>query len=158
MGMFDFLSKEPKRKSKLSSQPSAKHNEKVDDIPSFDFDTEGADDELPVFPSMDEMDHEEVEDLEDYRKHIKDVEVEELSDREDLSLTKPIFMSVHLYKELIDELGQMKDRFSEAGTTIENIEKINDDNERYYNRWKRQIEELHNKLIYEYIKNYLEIK
>ncbi len=149
MGMFDFLSKEPKKsKTKLSSQPTSKKKEKVDDIPSFDFDTDDENNDLPVFPSLEDVDHEESEDFEDYKDHIKDVEVERLSHRDDLSLSKPIFMSVHLYKELIDELGQMKDRFSESGNTIDNIEKINDDNERYYRRWKNQIENIHNKLIY----------
>ena len=112
--------------------------------------------ELPTFPTFEEEMAEEskikedvtpsaVEDME--RQAIKSVEGE-LWERDDLKLTKPIFIEARLYKAVIDDIGVLKNVLKDSADMLQTMSDLKDDREKNYGVWHKQIEDIQRKLIY----------
>lgn len=109
--------------------------------------------ELPTFPSAEEVksskpkekDTSAVEKLE--MGAVKGVE-EELGERDDLELVRPIFIEAKLYRGVMDDVGVLKTVLKNNTESLTKIGDLKDDRERNYNKWHKQIEDIQRKLIY----------
>ncbi|MBD3249477.1 hypothetical protein GF336_05510 [Candidatus Woesearchaeota archaeon] len=110
--------------------------------------------ELPSFPdipkdisvpSKKEVPVPTVENVED--DAVKE-QKKELEEREDLEVKKPIFVGIENYKNMIDEIGLMKNTLKEAEDTIVRVSEFKGDEDKAFDSWQKQIEDIQKKLIY----------
>ncbi|MBW2992122.1 hypothetical protein KY345_02800 [Candidatus Woesearchaeota archaeon] len=108
--------------------------------------------ELPTFPTPEEARpapkmpaSSAVEEME--KKAIKGVE-EELGEREELELTKPIFIEAKLFKGVMDDIGVLRNVLKDGADRMQQISDLRDDREKNYGIWHKQIEDIQRKLIY----------
>jgi len=112
--------------------------------------------ELPTFPTFEEEKTEgagEKKDLtisavdEMERQAIRGVEGE-LGEREELKLTKPIFVEARLYKAVMDDVGVLRNVLKDSADMLQTMSDLKDDKEKNYGVWHKQIEDIQRKLIY----------
>jgi hypothetical protein len=73
---------------------------------------------------------------------------EELEEREDLKLTKPLFIPADGYKELLEDLGLTKHILKENEDIIDRITNFKEDQDKEFNRWESQFKDIQKKLIF----------
>lgn len=86
-----------------------------------------------------------VEKEEDYAVRLQR---EELGEREDLDLKKPIFVEIELYKDMVEEIGIVKNILKENSDTLIRVEEFNKDEDKSLNAWQKTLVDIQRKLIY----------
>lgn len=110
--------------------------------------------ELPSFPlpkKEKEAPKEElpkITPLEEHKRKAVEKEKRELSEREHLKIYQPIFVNVHSYKVMIDEINQLKNNLLKADDIVGNLEGFKDDQDSSYKKWFNAVKDIHEKLIY----------
>lgn len=72
----------------------------------------------------------------------------ELDQRDELKLVKPIFVDVELYRDIVDELGLIKNTMKENEDTIARVAEFKQDEDQEFKKWQNQILDIQRKLIY----------
>lgn len=111
---------------------------------------------LPSFPTPKDLEKASPEELkaaagtplEEHKKRIAEKEKIELEETRTHTATKPVFIHAPTYKALIDEVGQMKGRMTEAEEIVETMERYMDDQEKAFKSWQSIVKDIHGKLIY----------
>jgi hypothetical protein len=109
--------------------------------------------ELPSFPMPKKSDAYPKEvvkqtPLEEAKTKVVKQEKEELEGREVLKIYKPIFLNVHHYKAMVDELGQLKSKMDRADDIVANLESFKGSQDTAFQKWLKQIKDVQEKLIY----------
>ena len=73
---------------------------------------------------------------------------EELEEREDLRLTKPLFIPADSYKELLEDLGLARGILKENDDIIERVIDFKEDQDKEFNRWESQFKDMQKRLIF----------
>lgn len=145
MGFLDLFKKEDKREKYPDKRTL--------DVPPAPPTAE----ELPSLPSGNINMHrikskEIVEDKSDYIEKMEARAVNEgkeiVEEREDISLKKPIFVPIDLFRNISDEISSTQNIVKENGDTIARIEDFKEDEDKEYNKWEIQIKDIQKKLIY----------
>jgi hypothetical protein len=71
-----------------------------------------------------------------------------LSAREHLELTKPIFIDVKIYKEVIDEIALVQNTLKETQDSLERVGEFKEDEDKEFKRWLNIVQDAQKKLIY----------
>lgn len=114
--------------------------------------------ELPVYPSSKDApkekvyhkkeivpEEEAVDKAEDYAVRLQK---EQLAERDDLKLKKPIFVELHLYKDMVDEIGLVKNIMKENEDILTRVAEFKEDEDKEFKKWQNQILDVQRKLIY----------
>ncbi len=126
-----------------------KHSEKLDIPPA-----PPTKEELPSFPdipkdiSVPSKKEAPVPTAEQAEEKAVEEQKKELEEREDLKVKKPIFVGIENYKYMIDEVGLMKNTLKEAEDTIVRVSEFKEDEDKSFDSWQSQIEDIQKKLIY----------
>lgn len=59
-----------------------------------------------------------------------------------------IYLHVHAYKALLDEMNTVNGLIKEADATINRLELLKDDEEKLFDKWNSDIQSIHEKLIF----------
>jgi hypothetical protein len=73
---------------------------------------------------------------------------EELEEREELKLTKPLFIPAESYKELLEEIGLAKSILKENEDIITRVSEFKEDEDKEFNKWESQFKDMQKKLIF----------
>lgn len=113
---------------------------------------------LPSFPSPRELEKTSFEDLdetskarlslEEHQKSASEKQKEELEEMHEHKALRPIFIHAPTYRALVDEIGQMKAKMSEAELMVETVEGFKADQDKTYRAWQSLVKEIHEKMIY----------
>ncbi len=110
--------------------------------------------ELPVFPSPEEVPRiKEVpksglSPLEKAEKDAIITQEEELGEREELSLKKPIFVYIDAYKEMMKEVTSMSNTLKESEDGLIRVAQFKEDEDNEFKRWESHIKDIQRKLTY----------
>ena len=145
MGVLDFL-----KKKKTEEKPWKKDLE-VPVAPT-------SDEELPDFPSPREIPEVDVEKVtvekspESALDRLETNAITQqqglLDEREDLSLKKPVFVDINLYRDMVDELGLVNNILKESEDTVKRISEFKEDEDKEFKKWENQVKDIQKKLIY----------
>jgi hypothetical protein len=91
----------------------------------------------PMAPSVEEMEERAFES----QKH-------ELEEREGLKLTKPIFVSIENYKDMLTEMTLTQNIQKENEEAIDKLKDVEGYKEKKFDKWESQLQVLQKKLIY----------
>ena len=133
MNFMDLFKNKPKQDSALKGM----------DIPSAPSTKE----ELPSFPSQKET-KEGISPLERAEKEAVKSQQIELDVRDDLTLKKPIFVYIDLYKEMLKEISLIKNNTKEGSDNLARIDEFREDQEKEFKKWGTQIKDIQKKLTY----------
>ena len=100
--------------------------------------------DLPELPEVKNANSPELPDIEDIEEEVN----EELEEREDLELKKPIFLKLDQFKDIMDEMGMIKNILNENDDALVRVFEFNEDQEKEYTNWENQIKDIQKKLIY----------
>jgi len=113
---------------------------------------------LPSFPSpkeLEKLSSEELEEaagaslsMEEHKKRVVEKEKAELAELKEHHVTRPIFIHAPTYKHLVDEIGLMKAKITDADQIILSLENSKSDQDKAFRTWQSLIKEIHEKLIY----------
>lgn len=113
--------------------------------------------ELPVFPSPRELEKASVRglkeaagvmarpSLEEFKSTVVAKERHELGKHE---ATKPIFLKMHSFKAVMDELGQVRTRLNDADTMLASLEDLHKSQDMASRKWQDAVKDMHQKLIF----------
>ena len=145
MGVFDFL------KSKKTEDKMWKKELEVPAAPPTA-------EELPEFPSPKDIPEEMegnidvqqplTESLDRFEQRAVESQEEVLGGREDLTLQKPIFVTLTSYKDMVDEIGLMNNILKESEDTVVRVGEFKEDEDKEFNKWESEIRDIQKKLIY----------
>jgi len=105
--------------------------------------------ELPEFPSPKELEkkprpinvgkieEEAVQETEDL-----------LDERDDLVLTKPVFVPLPVFKDILDEVSLAKNLVKENEDILVRVSDFKEDEEKEFKKWESYIKDIQQKLIY----------
>ena len=71
-----------------------------------------------------------------------------LGKREHLELTRPLFVDVLLFREVIDEIASISGRLKESHDSLSRLEEFREDEEKEFKRWRSNVQDIQKKLIY----------
>jgi len=86
--------------------------------------------------------------IEQMETRIVEKQREELGEREELKLTKPLFIPADSYKELLEDLGLTRGILKENTDIIERVLNFKEDQDKEFNRWESQFKDMQKKLIF----------
>ena len=131
MGIRDFL--------------KGKKKEEVLDVPPAPPTAE----ELPEFPSMGEAPEPRkgpsIEDIE--QKAVEEVS-EELEQREELVIKKPVFVSFETFRDMMEEVALINSILKENEDTLTRVSEFKEDEDKEFKKWQAQISDMQKKLIF----------
>ena len=108
--------------------------------------------ELPSFPSPEEIPEVKEEKapsvVEKREGYAIKTQQEELEEREDLTLRKPIFVYLDMYKEMINEIGLTLTTLKESSDSLARVAEFKEDEDKEFNKWGTQIKDIQRKLTY----------
>ena len=81
------------------------------------------------------------------KRAVKSTE-EEIEEREELKLTKPLFITISSYKELLEEAGLTKGILKENEDIMERVINFKEDQNKEFNKWESQLKDMQKKLIF----------
>ncbi|MEE9525279.1 MAG: hypothetical protein V3V78_01585 [Candidatus Woesearchaeota archaeon] len=120
-------------------------------------------DELPTFPSpgeIPEFKKQKAPDLElpDVPKgpspteRAEDYAIQktrdELEERDDLRLKKPIFVYLESYRELMNEVSSIQNTLKEGSDSLSRVSEFKEDQDKEFNKWESQLKDIQRKLLY----------
>ncbi len=140
MGFLQFLKTKEKEGFKFPSKEEL-------DIPPAPKTGKIGEESKPVFPAVAE-EKEEVNPIERFEKESMKIEKDELSEREDLELHKPIFVKNDLFKSMMDEIGVVGNTLKESEQIISRVGEFKSDEDKEFEKWRSQILDVQRKLIY----------
>jgi len=73
---------------------------------------------------------------------------EELEEREELKLTKPLFIHAEPYRELLEDLGLTKGILKENEEIIERVINFKEDQDKEFKKWELIFKDMQKKLIF----------
>ena len=73
---------------------------------------------------------------------------EVLEEREELSLTRPIFVPLENFRDVMDEVTLVKNILKENEDTLVRVSEFKEDEDKEFNKWENQIRDIQKKLIY----------
>lgn len=91
----------------------------------------------PMAPSVEEME-----------ERVFEAQKKEIEEREELKLTKPIFVSVENYKDMLTEMSLALNIQQENDKIIEKLKEITSYKEKKFDKWESQFQTIQKKLIY----------
>ena len=71
-----------------------------------------------------------------------------LAEREHLELTKPIFVNVDVFREVIDEIALIQNSLKETGDSLSRLGEFKEDEDKEFRRYAHDIQDVQKKLIY----------
>ena len=110
--------------------------------------------ELPVFPSPEEVPEikevpkPKLSPLEKAEKEAVKAQEEELDEREELSLKKPIFVYLDAYKEILKEVTSINNTVKEAEDGLIRVHQFKEDEDKEFKKWESCIKDIQRKLTY----------
>ena len=105
-------------------------------------------DELPEFTSQEETKKEAESPLEIAEKRAIKIQNAELAERDDLTLKKPIFVYLDLYKDMLKETSLTNSSVKECSDNLARIDEFREDQEKEFKKWGNQIKDIQKKLTY----------
>lgn len=135
MGLFDVFKGKPKSLEVPSAPPSFRT---LPDVPS----------DLPEFPEIETEPSKVAASIERFEKGAVREELGELEEREHLSLKKPIFVDLDLFKSMMDEVGMTKKNLKAMDDGISRLEDFRGDKQKEFEKWRKALEDIQRKLIY----------
>ena len=93
--------------------------------------------EMPVFPSSIGTEDD---------AFVAEVKAE-LEEKEELT-TKPLFIYLDSYREIINETGMINSTFKEASNSLARVAKIKEEEDKEFNKWENQLKDIQKKLTY----------
>lgn len=143
MGFLNFL----KSKKKEEELPEKRELEVPPAPPTKE--------ELPEFPSVEEfpkakkkIEKPEITPIERLEEAALEEQQEELEEREELVVKKPIFIPLENFRDIIDEIGLMNNVLKENEDTLARISEFKEDEDLEFDKWESQIKDIQKKLIY----------
>ena len=86
--------------------------------------------------------------MEQMEARIVEKQKEELGEREELKLKKPIFISAESFKAMLEEIGLTKSILKENEDIITRVGEFKEDQDKEFNKWESQFKDMQKKLIY----------
>jgi len=71
-----------------------------------------------------------------------------LGRREHLELTKPLFVDVDVFRNIVDEIALVQNTLKEAKDSLTRLDEFKEDEDKEYKRWLNDIQDVQKKLIY----------
>ena len=139
MRFKDFFKVKEKRKEDVSREiiiPAAPGKEELPELPSAD--------EIPEFKEIGT----ELSPLEVAEKKAVDEQREELDERDELTLRKPIFVYLEQYQEMINEVSIMQNTLKEGDDSLSRISEFKEDEDKEFKKWEAQLKDMQRKLIF----------
>jgi hypothetical protein len=147
MGIFNFLKKE--------REPAAGEELEIPPAPPI----------REALPSFSEKDVRAIKEAvgkprpraEVAEPHKKIAEIEEgavaaqrrlLGRREHLELTKPIFVDLPVFKNIIDEIALIQNTIKESRDSLSRLDEFKEDEDKEFKRWQNIVQDAQKKLIY----------
>ena len=113
---------------------------------------------LPTFPAPEQLKKEKKGKKQEPSEPVEPVGFDKrsLSDREAMRLSRdeqevpdePIFMGLDEYREMVDELSQLKMSLDQSLEVVGNLEELKHTEDAQFDKWKKQVKDIHNKLIF----------
>lgn len=139
MGFADFFKKKGKEET-----PKPKRVVEIPPAPPKQ--------ELPSFPSTEDIPDfdmiSKTAPVEKEEESAVKAQQEELEEREELELKKPIFVYLDNYKELINELTLIKNTLKESSDSLARVDAFKEDEGKEFRKWENHIKDIQKKLIY----------
>jgi len=113
--------------------------------------------ELPTFPTPEEIPEirkEVVKEkrgfsvLEKAESMAVNEQQEELDERDELKLKKPIFVYLDSYKEMMNELTVVQNTLKEGADSLVRVAEFKEDQDKEFNKWDAQLKDVQRKLTY----------
>ena len=139
MGFKDFFKVKEKRKEDKDREitiPTAPGKEELPELPSAE--------EIPEFKEVEKK----LSPLEIVEKKAFDEQREELDERDELTLRKPIFVYLEQYQEMINEVGIMQNTLKEGDDSLSRISEFKEDEDKEFKKWEGQLKDMQRKLIF----------
>ncbi len=102
--------------------------------------------ELPEFPSLSGVSKKPK--IEDFEEAAVKEERKELHEREQLEPKKPVFVSLNMYVDMIDEIGLAHSTLKESEDILVRISEFKSDEEKEFSKWENLVKDIQKKLIY----------
>jgi len=113
--------------------------------------------ELPTFPTPEDIP--EIRERESPKKRVASpleraeeyavrLQREELEEREDLKLKKPIFVYLESYKEMMNEVSLIQTTLKEGADSLVRVTEFKEDEDKEFNKWESTIKDIQRKLTY----------
>lgn len=71
-----------------------------------------------------------------------------LAERERLELTKPIFIDVGIFRDVIDEIALIQNTLKETSDSLSRLDEFREDENKEFRRWQSDMQDVQKKLIY----------
>lgn len=136
MGIFGLF--KSKKEAKLETPPPPPLGE--GELPEFP--------EIPKEKAVKEVIKKPKISIEQVEKEAVRKEKIELEEKKHLRLTKPIFVNVKDYRDVIDELGLVKNIMKEEIDVMARIEDFKVDEDKEFERWQKLLSDVQKKLIF----------
>jgi hypothetical protein len=140
MGLFGFKKKKELPEAKLEIPPPPKTRKELPppkDVATIKAVKQAVERPRPMAPSVEEMEEKAFEG-----------EKKEIESREGLKLTKPIFVSIDDYKDMLTEMSLALNIQKDNDEIIEKLKELIGYKERKFEKWESQFQTIQKKLIY----------
>lgn len=137
MGFADFFKKKKKEDLEVPDAPPT--SEELPEYPASQKKVQAK--EIKVEPQAAAS----VEKEEDYAVKLQK---QELGERDDLELHKPIFVDLQLYKDMVDEVGLVKNIMKENEDTLTRVAEFKQDEDTEFKKWQSEMIDIQRKLIF----------
>ena len=91
----------------------------------------------PIVPSVKQMEERAVEETK-----------EEVEERDELKLTKPIFLSLESFRDIMDEVSLTTNILKENEDILTRINEFKEVQDKQFNKWESQLKDMQKKMIY----------
>ena len=138
MGFMDFL----KGKKRMEAEIPERIEMEIPPAPPKK-------EELPSFPVPKEIPQKrEISPVEKIEERAVKSQQEELGERDELKLKKPIFVDLDLYKEMINEITLINSNLKEGKDSLSRMDEFSEDEDKEFSKWENSIKDIQKKLIY----------
>lgn len=134
MGIKEFLTGKKKEKT-IEVPPAPPSADELPELPSVKDVPELK--PKPEIPSIESIEKEAVEEVD-----------EELAERGELVVKKPVFVTFESFRDMMDELALVKNILKENEDTLTRVSEFKEDEDKEFKKWQAQISDIQKKLIY----------
>ncbi len=145
MGIFKFLKKEGKAGEDLEIPPAPPIKEA---LPTFSEREVKAIKEAVERPRKKEKPVAPPERIIDVEEAAVASQRRLLGRREHLELTKPLFIDVNVFRNIVDEIALVQNTLKEADDSLARLDEFKEDEDKEFKRWLNDVQDVQKKLIY----------
>jgi hypothetical protein len=136
MGVFDFLKGKQRTEADIPPPPPLEEEE----LPEFP--------EIPEEKDIKELLEKPEISIEKIERTAVREEKEELEEFEHPKYAKPIFVNVKNYRDVLDELGLIKNIINENTDVVSRVGEFKGDEDKEFEKWQKLVEDIQKKLIF----------